>query len=144
MKNRIGRCCRTIDFRVRLGGPTKVYLATILTLCLPVQSVADLNVAGGYKCTISSSTEKREILEYLYEPVCGNNLSPPSGVEACRVDYVKNGSTKVLWRAYNDYGYCFPRAEAFANELRELGWTCDGFDGYSPCFDFSNTGEEEP
>src|SRR6185503_583313 len=52
-----------------------------------------------------------------------------------RVDYVKNGATRVLWSAGSDRAYCRPRAEAFIHQLEASGFYCIPADGGDPCDD---------
>ena len=58
--------------------------------------------------------------------VVENSLS--SGL-SCEVIYWKDTETpgvrQVLWTAKQDAGYCYSKALALANNLAEMGWTCD-------------------
>lgn len=53
------------------------------------------------------------------------NLSVSAGQPgACRVDYTKDGKTKTLWSASNDYPYCVQKALSLVTKLTESNYSC--------------------
>ena len=70
-----------------------------------------------YRCTLGE-IERR--IEILYESA--------AAAVPCEVHYYKDteapGERQVLWRAYNEAGYCEAKTEAFVAQLREAGFDC--------------------
>ncbi len=70
-----------------------------------------------YRCTLGE-IERR--IEILYESA--------AAAVPCEVHYYKDveapGERQVLWRAYNEAGYCEAKTEAFIAQLREAGFDC--------------------
>ncbi|MEM7283088.1 MAG: hypothetical protein AAF438_15830 [Pseudomonadota bacterium] len=70
-----------------------------------------------YRCSLGDIQRRVEI---LYE-------SAASAVP-CEVHYYKDteaaGERQVLWRAFNESGYCEAKTEAFIAQLEEAGFEC--------------------
>jgi hypothetical protein len=52
---------------------------------------------------------------------------------ACRVDYIKDGTTRTLWSSSTGHAYCIKQATAFVTKLAEAHYSCslqtvDGLD----------------
>ena len=56
--------------------------------------------------------------------------SEPGQAVPCEVIYNKptEGGQQVLWRAFNEAGYCEARAEAFVEKLGSMGFACETTD----------------
>lgn len=90
-------------------------------LCLLAQlATAEDGVQLSYDCTAADGST-RQIKSSAY---CSAERPLPSGQDACRVEYTKDGSTEVLWRARNDPSYCQPKVEELVGKLEDSGFSC--------------------
>ena len=47
----------------------------------------------------------------------------------CEVNYTRNGTNKILWKAQFNQGFCEEKASNFVNRLRNSGWNCKSIIG---------------
>jgi hypothetical protein len=52
------------------------------------------------------------------------NLDSSGQTGGCRVDYTKDGQTRTLWSARNDYAYCVERGLSLVTRLTESNYSC--------------------
>jgi hypothetical protein len=65
-----------------------------------------------------SSTEVREIKTYV------GAAAEAAVRHGCRVDYVRNGSTRTLWSSVTEKSYCNGKASALATKLEASHFSC--------------------
>jgi hypothetical protein len=103
----------------------KVDLAcgAVVILCLAAAGVAraeDDWAATRESFICKSSTEVREIKTY-------NSVSPAgasAAARSCRVDYIKNGSTKTIWSSRTNGSFCDGKASQLAARLEASNFSC--------------------
>lgn len=116
----------------------KVYLAVCLC-CLLVTGSA-LAEEGGptyYECAAGNITRQIKSEEH-----CLAERQATPGLDACRVEYTKDGVTEILWRARHDPSYCYPRVRSLVSSLEESGFSCTGVDRHIECGDVVAGAEE--
>ena len=86
----------------------RIFTAILFTLCLSQVALADTS----YVCTQGGMERKIEVV-YL-----------GAGKLPCEVRYSKEGTTRVLWSAQAEEGYCEARAAEFVEKQRGWGWEC--------------------
>lgn len=70
---------------------------------------------------------EREILVYEYHASGGRGSlrqKPKPGMPVCHVDYLKDGTKRMLWYARYDRAFCKLRAERLVEQLETGGLTC--------------------
>lgn len=68
---------------------------------------------SGYLCSLE---EAERLIQIVY-------LVPEQKVP-CEVHYHKDGEQKLLWRAVNQTGFCERKADDFADQQQEWGFSC--------------------
>jgi hypothetical protein len=69
------------------------------------------------------------------------------GPVPCKVIYNKpdeDKSSKVLWNAQSEQGYCEAKAEAFVAKLESWGWACTSDAAASAPAESDTTGDQTP
>ncbi len=123
---------------LRLGSKTQAGWATLAVCCFLNGSVtAESAPADHWAClqpgaqplprywrlvASESTAVNREIR--LYE----RDADDSDATQACRVEYVRRGETRVLWFANHQRDYCRPRAEALVGRLKAGGLNCIALD----------------
>jgi len=87
-----------------------------IILCLGIAGASQaqddwMNTRDSFICR--SSTEVREIKTYVAE-------DRPS----CRVDYIKSGTTKIIWSSTSSRSYCNGKAGTLAARLAAGHFSC--------------------
>jgi len=69
-----------------------------------------------------SNSEVREVKTYVSRASAGGEEERPG----CRVDYIKNGKTRLLWSSNTSRAYCRGKASALAAKLASTEhFTCE-------------------
>ena len=68
-----------------------------------------------------SSTEVREIKTYVSNSPDGDR----SAVHGCRVDYIKDGTTQIIWVSRTSRSFCNGKASQLAAKLTAGNFSCD-------------------
>ena len=83
-------------------------LFTLLLLAAPAMAKTNLMTECRYG-------EQLRVIEVVYS----SEAAVP-----CEVTYTKETGTEVLWRAYNQEGYCEEKASSLVSKQQEWGWQC--------------------
>ncbi|WP_185964381.1 hypothetical protein [Aliikangiella marina] len=68
------------------------------------------------KKTICKLGDDERIISVVY---------PQKTIVPCEVQYTKNGTMEVLWRAQAETGFCEEKAAVFIEKQKSWGWTCE-------------------
>jgi hypothetical protein len=68
-----------------------------------------------------SSSEVREVKTYVSRASAGSVADHPG----CRVDYIKDGKTRMLWSSTTNRSYCHGKALSLAAKLTATNFTCE-------------------
>lgn len=109
----------------------KVCLSFFLWVFLAAApAIAEEGGVTRYECTAGELTRQIKSEEH-----CLAERQETPGLDACRVEYTKDGVTEVLWRARHDPYYCYPKVRNLLSSLEASGFTCTGTDGHVECDD---------
>ncbi len=85
-------------------------ITALFAILLSLSAAADI----AYTCTHGAQTR---IISVVYET--------PGQSVPCAVTYTKQGTTKTLWSAQNQLGFCEDKADLFVEKQRGWGWNCE-------------------
>jgi len=117
----------------------KIPYLLILLIFSPVASVVQAEVGGvtTYDCTAAGGLTRQIKSEEHCE---AERLATP-GMDACRVTYVKEGVSEILWRARNNAAFCYPKVQNLVSTLEASGFSCTGEDKHISCDDSDKSAE---
>ena len=88
----------------------------LLWFALPVAGNAQAPTHQDFSCSLGPA---KRIVSIITLPPSDRQ---PHG--ACRVDYIKGGTTKTLWSSGTGHAYCIKQATAFVTKLAEAHYSC--------------------